>query len=153
MQTDQISHLLSRDPMMCPYGVVAKDCLPEIIDTYPTAIVCNTHDADQPGEHWIAMYVDTKRRGDYFDPYGLEPQHIEFTNFMNEHCSEWAPNDRTLQLSCCFVVVTFQCMHLLACLRPIWWRTIVACLIGSVIRIKNDENDVWFIAIFLDKSG
>ena len=43
------------------------------------------------------MYVDSKRHGDYFDPYGLEPQHIEFTNFMNEHCSEWAPNDRTLQ--------------------------------------------------------
>ena len=97
MQTDQISHLLSRDPKMCPYGVVAKVCLPEIIDTYPTAIVCNTHDADQPGEHWIAMYVDTKRRGDYFDPYGMEPQYIEFKNFMNEHCSEWVPNDRTLQ--------------------------------------------------------
>ena len=97
MQTDQISHLLSRDPMMCPYDVVAKDCLPEIIDTYPNAIVCNTHDTDQPGEHWIAMYVDSKRHGDYFDPYGPEPQHIEFTNFMNEHCSEWAPNDRTLQ--------------------------------------------------------
>ena len=97
MQTDQISHILSGDPMMCPYDVVAKDCLPEIIDTYPGAIVCNTHDADQPGEHWIAMYVDTKGYGDYFDPYGLEPQHIEFMNFMNEHCSEWAPNDRTLQ--------------------------------------------------------
>ena len=120
MQTDQISHILSRDPMLCPYDVVAKECLPEIIDTYPGAIVCNTHDADQPGEHWIAMYVDSKRHGDYLDPYGLEPQHIEFTNFMNEHCSEWAPNDRTLQspmstvcgnivsLSCCFVVVTFQ---------------------------------------------
>ena len=75
MQTDQISHILSRDPMLCPYDVVAKDCLPEIIDTYPGAIVCNTHDADQPGEHWIAMYVDTKGYGDYFDPYGLEPQH------------------------------------------------------------------------------
>ena len=71
MQTDQISYLLSRDPMMCPYDVVAKDCLPEIIDTYPNAIVCNTHDTDQPGEHWIAMYVDSKRHGDYFDPYGL----------------------------------------------------------------------------------
>ena len=98
MQTDEILHLLSRDPLMCrTYDVVAKDCLPEIINTYPIAIVCNTHDADQPGEHWIAMYVDSKRHGDYFDPYGLQPQHIEFTNFMNEHCSEWAPNDRTLQ--------------------------------------------------------
>ena len=86
MQTDEILHLLSRDPLMCrTYGVVAKDCLPEIINTYPIAIVCNTHDADQSGEHWIAMYVDSKRHGDYFDPYGLQPQHIEFTNFMNEH--------------------------------------------------------------------
>ena len=50
MQTDEISHLLSRDPLMCrPYDVVAKDCLPQIVDTYPTAIVCNTHDADRPG--------------------------------------------------------------------------------------------------------
>ena len=105
MQTDEILHLLSRDPLMCrTYDVVAKDCLPEIINTYPIAIVCNTHDADQPGEHWIAMYVDSKRHGDYFDPYGRQPQHIEFTNFMNEHCSEWAPNDRTLMMMmmmCC----------------------------------------------------
>ena len=98
MQTDEISHLLSRDPLMCrPYDVVAKDCLPQIVDTYPTAIVCNTHDADRPGEHWIAMYVDAERRGDYFDPYGLRPQHVEFANFMNENCSAWLPNDRTLQ--------------------------------------------------------
>ena len=41
------------------------------------------------------MHVD--EIGDYFDPHGLQPQHIDFTNFMNEHCSEWAPNDRTLQ--------------------------------------------------------
>ena len=68
MQTDEISHLLSRDPLMCrTYDVVAKDSLPDIIvDTYPTAIVCNTHDSDRPGEHWVALYVDTERRGDYF---------------------------------------------------------------------------------------
>ena len=75
MQTDEISHLLSRDPLMCrTYDVVAKDSLLDIIvDTYPAAIVCNTHDSDRPGEHWVAMYVDTERRGDYFDSYGLQP--------------------------------------------------------------------------------
>ena len=46
-------------------------------------------------EHWIAIYVD--EIGNYFDPYGLQPEHVEFTNFMNEHCSEWSPNDRILQ--------------------------------------------------------
>ena len=46
-------------------------------------------------------------------------------------------------------------MHLLACLQPIWWRTIVACLIGSVIRIKNDDDDdddVLFIAFVSTRS-
>ena len=43
------------------------------------------------------MYVDAERRGDYFDLYGLQPQHVEFANFMNEHCSEWTSNDRTMQ--------------------------------------------------------
>ena len=80
---------------MCPYEVVAKDTLPEVVDTYPSAFVCNTHGGDQPGEHWIAIYVD--EIGDYFDPYGQQPEHVEFTNFMNEHCSEWSPNDRVLQ--------------------------------------------------------
>ena len=52
----------------------------------------NTHDGDQPEEHWVAMYVD--EIGDYFDPYVQNPQHIEF---MNEHCSQWSPNDHILQ--------------------------------------------------------
>ena len=94
MQTDEISHLLSRDPLMCrTYDVVAKDSLLDIIvDTYPAAIVCNTHDSDRPGEHWVAMYVDTERRGDYFDSYGLQPQHAGFVDFMTEHCSTWSTN-------------------------------------------------------------
>ena len=66
METDHISQLLARDPLMCHYEVVAKDTLPEVVSTYPSAFVCNTHDSDQPGEHWVAMYVD--EIGDYFRP-------------------------------------------------------------------------------------
>ena len=75
METDHISQLLARDPLMCHYEVVAKDTLPEVVSTYPSAFVCNTHDSDQPGEHWVAMYVD--EIGDYFDlvqrSYSPEP--------------------------------------------------------------------------------
>ena len=76
METDHISQLLARDPLMCHYEVVAKDTLPEVVSTYPSAFVCNTHYSDQPGEHWVAMYVD--EIGDYFDPYGQKPRHAEF---------------------------------------------------------------------------
>ena len=71
METDNIARVLAQDPLMCHYEVVAKDTLPEVVSTYPSAFVCNTHDSDQPGEHWVAMYVD--EIGDYFDPYGQKP--------------------------------------------------------------------------------
>ena len=116
METDQIERLLAHDPLMCHYTVTAKDVLAEIVETYPFALVCNTHNADQPGEHWVAMYVDLV--GDYFDPYGQEPQHVEFANYMNEHCSEWSANNRTLQspLSTvcdqyCVVFLTLRCRN------------------------------------------
>ncbi len=95
METDHISRLLALDPLMCHYEVVAKHILPEVASTYPSAFVCHTHDGNQPGEHWVAMYVD--EIGDYFDLYGQTPQHTEFTNFMNEHRSQWSPTDHILQ--------------------------------------------------------
>ena len=95
----------------------AKDTLPEVVSTYPSAFVCNTHDSDQPGEHWVAMYVD--EIGDYFDPYGQKPQHAEFTNFMNEHCSQWSSNDHILQSPIstvcgqyCVAFLMFRCLNI-----------------------------------------
>ena len=50
METDHISRLLARDLLMCHYEVVAKDTLPEVVSTEPSAFGCNTHDGDQPGD-------------------------------------------------------------------------------------------------------
>ena len=118
METDHISRLLARDPLMCYYEVVAKDTLlPEVVSTYPSAFVCNTHDSDQPGEHWVAMYVE--EIGDYFDPCGQKPQHAEFTNFMNKHCSQWSPNDHIFQSPIstvcgqyCVAFLMFRCRNI-----------------------------------------
>ena len=111
MESDNISRVLAQDPLMCHYEVVAKDTLPEVVSTYPSAFVCNTHDSDQPGDQWIAIYVD--EIGDYFDPYGQKPQHAEFTNFMNEHCSQWSPNDRTVCGQYCVALLMFRCRNIL----------------------------------------
>ena len=117
MQPYRISRLLARHPLMCHYEVVAKDTLPEVVSTYPFAFVCNTHEGDKPGEHWVAIYVD--EIGDYFDPYGQKPQHAEFTNFMNGHCSQWPPNDHILQshistvsVQCCIAFLMFRCRNI-----------------------------------------
>ena len=62
-----------------------------------TAFVCNTDDGDEPGEHWIALYLDADGRGYYFCSYGLPPRHAAFRTFMNEHCSEWTHNSKRLR--------------------------------------------------------
>ena len=91
METDHISQLLAQDPLMCHYEVVAKDTLPEVVDEI----------------------------GDYFDPYGQKPQHAEFTNFMNEHCSQWSSNDHILQSPIstvcgqyCVAFLMFRCRNI-----------------------------------------
>ena len=97
MDNLQIARLLAMDPRTRPIfrGVVPKDGLPTTIDALPVAFVCNTEDGDEPGEHWIALYLDADGRGDYFCSYGLPPRHTAFRTF--EHWSEWTHNSKILQ--------------------------------------------------------
>ena len=100
MDTLQIARLLAMDPHTKSIfrGVVPKDGRPTTIDALPVAFVCNTDDGDEPGEHWIALYLDADGRGDYFCSYGLPPRHAAFRTFMNEHCFEWPHNNKRLPL-------------------------------------------------------
>ena len=143
---------------MCHYEVVAKDTLLEVVSTYPSAFVCNTHDSDQPREHWVAMYVD--EIGDYFDPYGQKPKHAEFKNVMNEHCSQWSSNDHILQSPIstvcgqyCVAFLMFRCrnisMHAFA-------RLFTSDLIANDCRVhdwlgspskKNDEKHMCLLVM------
>ena len=60
-------------------GVFACDHLP----TKPRLMVCNTDKSDEPGEHWIAIYVDDDGRyGEYFDPLGRAPISV-FERYVN----------------------------------------------------------------------
>jgi hypothetical protein len=44
----------------------------------PRPLVCNTDESTKLGQHWIAIYVDTNGRGEYFDSFGREPdKHLE----------------------------------------------------------------------------
>ena len=70
----------------------------------------------------LGMYSDfglLSKIGDYFDSYGQKPQHAEFTNFMNKHCSQWSPNDHILQSSIstvwgqyCVAFLMFRCRNI-----------------------------------------
>ena len=81
MDTDQIDGLLATDAYTrtVVQDVVSKNGLPTITKL-PVAFVCNTHNSDKPGQHWISIYMSDEGRGEYFDSYGRPPNHAEFGN-------------------------------------------------------------------------
>jgi hypothetical protein len=89
-------------------GVYSIDTLPET----PRLLVCNTDPSYKPGQHWVAIYVDSRRRGEYFDsPCRRPPGIIE--DYMNRHCVDWIFNARQLQSAvsnCCGFYCCFYCV-------------------------------------------
>ncbi len=78
-------------------GTYPKDLLPKIYGL-PIGIVINTDSSDEPGEHWVAVYIDRNGIGEYFDSFGLPPLHKEITDFMHENCPQgWLYNTITFQ--------------------------------------------------------
>ena len=74
MNTYEISEYLNRD-LICHkifYGVYPAYKIPKL-DSLPALIVCNTDNSSRPEEHWIVLYVDENRRGEYFNSMGRFP--------------------------------------------------------------------------------
>ena len=53
-------------------GVFPRDKLPNNFLT-SSCFIFNTHKSNQPGEHWLAFFIDKKRNVEFFDPIGLHP--------------------------------------------------------------------------------
>ena len=68
MNTKEISDYLNRDPECSQifYGVYPADKIPNL-RSLPALIVCNTDTSNKRGKYWIVLYIDTNRRGEYFD--------------------------------------------------------------------------------------
>jgi hypothetical protein len=95
MNSEQINSTLKTRCGDQFYGVYSKDALPRNLPSRrPLIIVCNTDPSNQPGEHWVALYIDS--HGEYFDSFGRKPEKT-FERFMNKHCTAWTFNDKQLQ--------------------------------------------------------
>ncbi|XP_036150790.1 uncharacterized protein LOC118648558, partial [Monomorium pharaonis] len=77
-------------------GVYPADRLPRVW-TRSTAIVANTDNHNQPGEHWVAFYVDERGTGTYFDSYGLPPLDSRFLLRLRRNSAKYRWNTVPLQ--------------------------------------------------------
>ena len=89
MNTIEISEYVNR-ALICIkifYGVYPANKSPKL-RSLPALIVCNTYSSSRPGEHWIVLYVDESRRGQYFDSMGRFSTKW-FKTFLDENCTAW----------------------------------------------------------------
>ena len=77
-------------------GVYARNELPIRAPT-TSLYVCNTDPNNKPGEHWVTIYIDSDRRGEYFDSFGMPPLFNEFLTFLNYNTKSWTHNNRVVQ--------------------------------------------------------
>ena len=106
-------------------GVFAADRLPND----PCLLVCNTYSSHNPGEHWVAIYVDEEGRyGEYFDSFGRPPP-VTFRRYLDRHCMYWSYNDVQLQS-----VASRFCGHYCVLYSSLFLEVVVStCVVLSVV--------------------
>lgn len=116
MNTQTIQRALST--LHCFHGVFPRDIIPHHPPAQPSAIVINLDKSNQPGSHWVACFIDENGFGEYFDPFGIHPQHIEIINYFDRNCGplNWGYSLLTLQnvmsVTCglyCILFVRMRC--------------------------------------------
>lgn len=69
-------------------GCFAKDEIPPFIGK-SQGIIINTDERSKPGTHWIAVYIDSKGRGELFDSLASYDVLKEFDSWLSSICSEY----------------------------------------------------------------
>lgn len=96
MDTYQLKKVLSRDLGSSFGGVYPRDLIPDHLNFKEKAIVINTDPHDQPGTHWVCLYLD----GDtveYFDSYGFPPLYSEIQEFIDRNSNHMKYNENHYQ--------------------------------------------------------
>lgn len=97
-------------------GVFSPDTLPERVQAYPSAYVCNTDPSHLPGSHWIVMWIDGFRTAEFFDSFGRLPEHydIRIKIFLNHNSKKINCNEIPIQkknaLTCGYHVLFYLMM-------------------------------------------
>lgn len=95
MDTKEIEKYLKKIDPNIQFNVFAANKIP-IYFTPPAYLISNLDPDTKPGSHWVAIYVDTKGFGEYFDSFGRKPMGChEF--FLKTNCKKWIYNNKILQ--------------------------------------------------------
>lgn len=118
MDTVQIYSALSSNKYTKPYlrGIFPINKIPKIIKKKPAILVINTDKSNQPGTHWVAIYLPRRGCAEFFDSFGRKPESCEFLRFLQKHTTKktnFRYNKIMLQNLFTSVCGQYCCMYLL----------------------------------------
>ena len=87
MNTEQIQNALGvcdQVVSQCFAGVFPCDKLSTFkFAKFPCGLVANTDPSGQPGEHWVAFFIDSSGKSvEYFDSFGMPPVNCDLFKFF-----------------------------------------------------------------------
>ena len=93
-----LEECLMRDPYTSKIygGVLARDELPVKV-AYPSCYIINNKPRHHSGEHWLALYYDSKGHADFFDAYGNPPSYFKLEAFVERTSTSWSYNSIRVQ--------------------------------------------------------
>lgn len=98
-------------------GVFSRTTLPVHEIQYPSAYIVNTDERDGPGEHWVAIVLNNKSRGVFFDSFGRPPEFYgkELKTFLQSNVDSYVHFKNQVQSSfstqCGLFVLSFLMLH------------------------------------------
>ena len=98
---EAIANFVLRNTKTKFLGVFASDKLPDINSfTFPCSFIANTDPAHLPGTHWVAFYLPSANKSEFYDSYGFPSSsygftfpttsfnHVQFQSIHSHTCGE-----------------------------------------------------------------
>jgi len=121
MNSDQIERIIRRHVRNFD-GVFSSNTLPP----RPNLLVANTKPNTEVGEHWVAIHVDDRGHGHYFDSFG-RPPNTTFERYLRRHCEQWSYNNVQFQS-----VISSVCGQYCVCYCILQSRKVdLSCILGT----------------------
>lgn len=95
MDTNEIQLCMKKINPLFEFNVFAANKIPIWVNL-PTFIVSNLDPDSKPGSHWIAIHIDAKGVGEYFDSFGRKPTGYHRL-FLKRNTKRWFYNCQTIQ--------------------------------------------------------
>lgn len=147
MNSLQIKNILSQDPVTKKYflDVYPSDCIPSIIKHYPTCFVCNVDVSSEPGSHWVAFYISSPEKAEFFDSFGNGPTF--FKGYIADFASKFSKinyNPLTLQTNATAVCGQYCIYFLYSRCRGSSFKKILSNFVSN--NLCNDRRVYNFVS-------